>query len=311
MDLALPLGAESAGGQYSVVIDGVTYRALQVDSQGRVVQADSGIFLLLAGRAGGQAPIGGVAASENLTLESTSHATKGEVQVVDGSKFGALNMYGNYIGQGGPDAAIILRIRNQTAAESVSTGKTAVTIDPYWAPSANSKVFTGLSGYAIVSNAGRTGTRAFGLDFTPAGIGGGTFADLVGCTVRPQKLGSTPTTITSFEGYRAAPSIGANATITTYMSFYSEAAGNSGMTTAIGLKINDITLGTNKYLIEAGPTTPNLRVEATTPTLGGADYEDSRVLIAFRNSGGVVTLRRLHNRPLSSVGAAERVVIAI
>lgn len=36
-------------------------------------------FLLLAGRSGGQIAIGGVSASENLVLESTSNATKGQV----------------------------------------------------------------------------------------------------------------------------------------------------------------------------------------------------------------------------------------
>lgn len=36
-------------------------------------------YALLAGRAGGQSLIGGTAASENLTLESTSHGTKGSV----------------------------------------------------------------------------------------------------------------------------------------------------------------------------------------------------------------------------------------
>lgn len=40
-------------------------------------------YMLLAGRAGGQALVGGTAASENLTLESTAHATKGDVMVKD------------------------------------------------------------------------------------------------------------------------------------------------------------------------------------------------------------------------------------
>ena len=35
--LILALGAQATGAQYSVVIDGVTYRVLQVDSQGRLV----------------------------------------------------------------------------------------------------------------------------------------------------------------------------------------------------------------------------------------------------------------------------------
>jgi len=36
-------------------------------------------YALLAGRSSGQTLIGGTAASENLTLQSTSHATKGQV----------------------------------------------------------------------------------------------------------------------------------------------------------------------------------------------------------------------------------------
>src|SRR3972149_4715588 len=36
-------------------------------------------YALLAGRAGGQTLIGGIAASENLNLKSTSHATKGKI----------------------------------------------------------------------------------------------------------------------------------------------------------------------------------------------------------------------------------------
>lgn len=44
-------------------------------------------YLLLAGRAGGQSAKGGTAASENLTLESTAHATKGNVVLASGSDF--------------------------------------------------------------------------------------------------------------------------------------------------------------------------------------------------------------------------------
>lgn len=40
-------------------------------------------YLLLAGRAGGQSIIGGTAASNNLTLESTSHGTKGKILTKD------------------------------------------------------------------------------------------------------------------------------------------------------------------------------------------------------------------------------------
>ena len=40
-------------------------------------------YVLLAGRAGGQTAAGGTAASENLTLKSTAHATKGAIIVAD------------------------------------------------------------------------------------------------------------------------------------------------------------------------------------------------------------------------------------
>lgn len=44
-------------------------------------------YALLAGRSGGQTLVGGVNASNNLTLSSTSHGTKGFVRIVDGSLF--------------------------------------------------------------------------------------------------------------------------------------------------------------------------------------------------------------------------------
>ncbi len=37
--LALALGAQSQGSQYAITIDGITYRVLQLDSQGRLMLA--------------------------------------------------------------------------------------------------------------------------------------------------------------------------------------------------------------------------------------------------------------------------------
>lgn len=52
---------------------------------GNLTTSDAGHtqFLLLAGRASGQAMVGGTAASESLTLESTAHATKGTIKTKD------------------------------------------------------------------------------------------------------------------------------------------------------------------------------------------------------------------------------------
>jgi hypothetical protein len=57
----------------------LAYNGSQWVNQNPAALSDTGIFLLLAGRAGGQVANGGIAASENLTLRSTAHATKGKI----------------------------------------------------------------------------------------------------------------------------------------------------------------------------------------------------------------------------------------
>lgn len=52
---------------------------------------DHSIYALLAGRSGGQILIGGTAAGENLTLRSTSHATRGSIILNTNSKFDEAN----------------------------------------------------------------------------------------------------------------------------------------------------------------------------------------------------------------------------
>ena len=49
---------------------------------------DHSIYALLAGRSGGQSLIGGTDASDDLTLSSTAHATKGSVKIVHGTSGG-------------------------------------------------------------------------------------------------------------------------------------------------------------------------------------------------------------------------------
>lgn len=76
-------------------------------------------YALLAGRSGGQSLIGGTAASNNLTLESTSHGTKGKVKVASGSN---LELAGdddfvpatNNTGEIGTDTFKFLRMRATT-----------------------------------------------------------------------------------------------------------------------------------------------------------------------------------------------------
>lgn len=72
-------------------------------------------FVMLAGRSGGQSIIGGTAASENLTLESTAHATKGNIYFKDSIKpFTDASYSGSWSGEDIGDSSH--RIRNLYSA---------------------------------------------------------------------------------------------------------------------------------------------------------------------------------------------------
>lgn len=77
------------GLNYSIFWDGAKWVASAPDSEidhgslTGLADDDHTQYALLAGRAGGQSLVGGTAASNNLTLESTSHATKGSILTKD------------------------------------------------------------------------------------------------------------------------------------------------------------------------------------------------------------------------------------
>lgn len=89
-DLAQTLPAQNGDALFYDSVNGV-WLASVPDSEiahsslSGLITGDAGHtqFAMLAGRAGGQTLQGGTAASENLTLESTSHATKGDVFTKD------------------------------------------------------------------------------------------------------------------------------------------------------------------------------------------------------------------------------------
>lgn len=75
-------------------------------------------YALLAGRAGGQTLKGGTASGEHLTLESTNHATKGDVKLASGVDLDC-------------NTRDVINIRTATAgnASSQTTGSSTLTID--------------------------------------------------------------------------------------------------------------------------------------------------------------------------------------
>lgn len=62
-------------------------------------------YVLLAGRSGGQDVIGGTAASNALTLESTSHGTKGKIQSKDQHQFDGSAHFGSEVDNGNSSTA--------------------------------------------------------------------------------------------------------------------------------------------------------------------------------------------------------------
>lgn len=81
-----PVDADQIG-----LMDSVASNILKKLSWANLKTALSGLFVLLDGKAGGQTITGGTAASENLTLVSTSHATKGRVYLGTNSAYNHAN----------------------------------------------------------------------------------------------------------------------------------------------------------------------------------------------------------------------------
>lgn len=104
---ATPVDADSLG-----LSDSDASNTLKKFTWGNLKSALNGIFARLAGVAGGQTLIGGTGASETLTLQSTSHATKGKITAnpltIDGSTLRV------GIGQTSPTAALHLKAGTAT-----------------------------------------------------------------------------------------------------------------------------------------------------------------------------------------------------
>lgn len=174
----------------------------------------------------------------------------------------------------------------------------------------------GMFGAATPSIAsGVTVSAIHGLNFTAfvAGGGGGTvIPELHAIHVITGQSGYTGT-ITAMRGlYVRQPFIfGAGAAITASVGLDVANVGPSAtIATAIGLRIADINNAVTRYLIEAGPATPNLRLLPNAPPNAGLATEgDSQLFFAWMENGAV-NLRRVRWRQQSSLLATDKVLIA-
>jgi len=185
---------------------------------------DHSIYALLAGRAGGQTLIGGTAASENLTLQSTSHATRGLIVVSD-------------------------ILRAQPSLTSEQTG--AVRLSPTVAAGANSEHLVSSLVGGIFNHASYTGIIATGLKIAPQFAldgAGGAFSIGYGARITPS-VGALGCSFTDFTGLEIWD-VGVSATISTSRGAYVRTL--FGSNTNYGILVADQSQGTTNYAIYTG-----------------------------------------------------------
>lgn len=86
---------DAAGGDLGGTFPNPTVNDASIDhgSIGGLTDDDHAQYLLLAGRSGGQTAIGGTAASNNLTLQSTSNSTRGKINLGASSAYDEFNRF--------------------------------------------------------------------------------------------------------------------------------------------------------------------------------------------------------------------------
>jgi hypothetical protein len=229
-------------------------------------------YALLAGRAGGQVLIGDTASAGDLTLQSTAHATRGTVKIVDVLNsttertllLGAINTVSFFtnvpaleeIGgtitanTTGTPALLISTIFNGSAAHV-----TGLWVNPVFQPSASATPLRGMFVTPIFDPAtGKTIAQARVMEFTGVtGSNGGAITTLVGCEVGGPSLGTVvPTNVTGLQ---------------------IDNQGVASVTTAIGLQIvaqsgatNNFTMSLPVVAINTGTTVWTAGVPSVNPS---------------------------------------------
>jgi len=218
-------------------------------------------YALLAGRSGGQTLKGGTAASEDLTLQATSHATLGTVIIPDfplglsertlrlGSANGwlggiipaALNVGGTIGNTGTSHCAILIDTRFNGSAEN----PIGCAMAPYFAPSAS--IGTARGGQAHPQ-------------FDPAS--GVTITEAQGHAYRLDYVGSDGAVTTGITLLVEAPTFGGTLKPTTQHGLEVRNQGAASITDAVGIRIDAQSGATNNYVFE-------LPTDNTDPTGGG------------------------------------------
>jgi hypothetical protein len=264
---------------------------------------DHSIYALLAGRAGGQALIGGTAASENLTLQSTAHATRGLVQSVDPLQIGAFEADNIGLGIGvAPLAKIGARINRDSSSNSGGWGAIAAMAGLGYSIASNSIV--GVGGKANIQDGMTNITKVYGLDFMAAHSGAHTAAEVTCLRVQPYiPLDENPATLVQGLDVLGVFGIVGGSAIGTAIGInvrdFTQFAHN--YTNAYGIKVAAPSRGTSRDIAWFGGATPLARVNAVTPA--------ANQTALFLAEGVTPTERRVCWKLFSALVAGDRVMV--
>lgn len=211
-------------------------------------------YALLAGRSGGQTLKGGTASGDDLTLQSTAHATRGNIHLGSSSTYDELNTWLG-IGQTTPLAPIHISAAAREASAipaklfidgteaGTVTNTTGIDNSLTHAPTANVGARRGLLNRPVFNpDTGVTITTAYVSQYQiKTGNGAGTISSALGFVVDQAYGTLKPTKVVG-------------ATIANL--------GSAGITTAIGIEVVAQSGATNNYVFE-------LPSNATDPTGGG------------------------------------------
>jgi len=286
-------------------------------------------FVAAAGLAGGQNIIGGAAPGEHLTLQSTAHAARGYVRAQDD-----LQLLSDIIRDSGGTTRLQLdttspHVTIPDGSEVYMADNVAIGSDP---PDPNIQLSVrrdppGAAGCALRADlqagtgigAGRRtailGTANSGDTFALTAVQGLDFiaqtteltGSLLDLTAVRLRWGGVFNTVAPTRGSGLmvdTPTLMGGTPPTTVHGLWVKDQGNAAITTLYGLKIDDQTLATNRYLIEAGPATPYLRL------LGGANPAANQTNL-FLAEGVTPTLRRVQWKLYSSLVAGDRVMVLV
>lgn len=284
------------------------------------ININMALYTLLSGRSGGQSLIGGTGSGDDLTLESTSDATKGTIifeddlrmnqadhAIVDSSgedRIAFTTNYGHLATFGDVDAAgaAVFRL-DWTGTATSGTGRQSMsaggTLTYSSVPNANPTIWQAI---ASISGSGTTTWNQYKGLHVQLAISNLTTSRIWPIYIHNAGLPATQNTTEVSKLYIATQTSGSLGVITNMNGIYIlDQAPGLGAVTVAGLRINDQVGATNNYCLEIG-TSPMFRVLGSF----GGDANETPVYIL---EGATPTLRQLKTKAGDTLDSGDLVCV--